>query len=245
MAAPLVRTVSSQRPFLVNDLGLLPYAEAWEIQRQVAAERAISTCIDTLLLVEHPHTYTFGSRGKREHLLLDAAELAGRGITVLDADRGGDITYHGPGQLVVYPIFKLRDYGVGIVHYLRLLEEVLMEVCASYDLMVARIRGYTGAWVDNAKVAAIGVKVDVHGITRHGFALNVTPDLAYFDGIVPCGIHDKAVCSLAQLLRRPIAMDEVKVRCVEAFDKIFAGRYRATDEAESLDGGATVSSSRG
>lgn len=210
-----------QLPFRVVDLDRMPYAEAWAIQRATAAERAAEHTPDTLLLVEHPHTYTFGSRGKREHLLVPQAELEQQGVAVLDVDRGGDITYHGPGQLVVYPILRLRDYGVGIVQYLRLLEDVLVGVCASYGLTAERVRGYTGAWVGNAKVAAIGAKVDVHGITRHGCALNVNTDLRYFDHIIPCGIHDRGVTSLERLLNRRVMLDDAKARFVAAFGEIF------------------------
>ncbi|MBA3947602.1 MAG: lipoyl(octanoyl) transferase LipB [Herpetosiphonaceae bacterium] len=205
----------------IVDLGIVPYVDAWQLQKQLATRRAAGDIPDTLLLLEHPHTYTLGSRGKREHLLVPQSELAAQAIPVLDVDRGGDITYHGPGQLVVYPILWLKGYDVGIVQYLRLLEAVLIELCTSYDLTAERIRGYTGAWAGDTKVAAIGAKVDVHGITRHGCALNVNTDLRYFDKIVPCGIRDRGVTSLAQLLGHPVAMDEVKVRFVQAFDQVF------------------------
>ncbi len=208
----------------VVDCGALAYVDAWDLQKQLAARRAAQQIPDTLLLLEHPHTYTLGSRGKREHLLVQQAELAAQGIPVLDVDRGGDITYHGPGQLVVYPILWLKGYGVGIVHYLRLLETVLIELCAGYGVTAERVRGYTGAWVGDAKVAAIGAKVDVYGITRHGCALNVNTDLTYFDKIVPCGIRDRGVTSLAELLGHAVAMDEVKARFVQAFDHVFERR---------------------
>ena len=159
-------------PFVVEPLGLLPYADAWARQRELAAQRAVDLVGDTRLVVEHPHVYTLGSKGKRAHLLVTEAALQAQGIPVLDVDRGGDITYHGPGQLVAYPILRLKDWNVKIVDYLRLLEAVLIEVCLGYGLVAQRIQGYTGVWIGDAKVAAIGAKLDGNGITRHGCALN-------------------------------------------------------------------------
>ncbi len=205
----------------VLNLGRIDYEAAWQLQRELAAERAADRLANTLLLLEHPHTYTFGSKGKREHLLVPEEDLRAEGIAVLDVDRGGDVTYHGPGQLVGYPILRLRDYGIRCVQYLRCLEEVLVRVAGSYSLMAARQRGYTGVWVGDAKLAAIGTKVDANGITRHGFALNVTTDLRYFARIIPCGIPDKAVCSLESLLGRPVDLAEATERTVQAFHEVF------------------------
>ena len=212
----------------VLQLGRMQYAPAWELQKSLAAQRAADTIGDTLVLLEHPHTYTFGSSGKREHLLVPEERLRAEGIAVLTVDRGGDITYHGPGQLVGYPILRLKELGVGVVQYIRLLEEVLIRVASSYGMAAERQRGYTGVWVGDAKLAAIGTKVDKHGITRHGFALNVATDLDYFDRIVPCGIHDRAVCSLESLLGRPVNLDEVIGRTVEAFQAVFDPRVAPT-----------------
>ena len=204
----------------VLHLGQIDYETAWQLQKELAAERAIDKLGDTLLLLEHPHTYTFGSKGKREHLLVAEEQLRAGGVTVLDVDRGGDVTYHGPGQLVGYPIIRLRDYGIGCVRYLRCLEEVLIRVAATYGLAAGRQRGYTGVWVDGAKLAAIGIKVDKDGITRHGFALNVSTDMRYFAQIIPCGIRDKPVCSLESLLGRPVVISEVVERTVRAFESV-------------------------
>ena len=201
----------------VLNLGRIDYEAAWQLQRELAAERAAARLANTLLLLEHPHTYTFGSKGKREHLLVPEEDLRAEGIAVLDVDRGGDVTYHGPGQLVGYPILRLRDYGIRCVQYLRYLEEVLVRVAGSYGLMAGRQRGYTGVWVGDAKLAAIGTKVDANGITRHGFALNVSTDLRYFARIIPCGIPDKAVCSLESLLGRPVDLGDAAERTVQAF----------------------------
>ncbi len=197
--------------------------EAWALQKELAARRAVGAGRDVLLLLEHPHTYTFGSRGRRahEHLLVPRAELESEGISVLDVDRGGDVTYHGPGQLVGYPLLRLADYDLDAVRYMRSLEEVLIGVIASYGPAAERVRHLTGVWVDGNKVAAIGTKVDVNGITQHGFALNVTTDLRYFRKIVPCCIRDRGVVSLAGLLGRTVPMSDVVLRTVAEFARVF------------------------
>ena len=207
----------------VHTLGTIGYAEAWALQKQLAAQRAAGQIDDTLLLLEHPHTYTFGSRGRRahEHLLVPRDELEATGIAVLDVDRGGDVTYHGPGQLVGYPILRLAEYNLDAVEYMRSLESMLIAVCESYGLAAGRVRHLTGVWVGEQKLAAIGTKVDVNGVTLHGFALNVTTDLDYFTKIVPCGIRNKGVGSLAGLLGRDVPLDRVIECVVAAFGQVF------------------------
>lgn len=205
----------------VQWLGTVPYERAWTLQKQFAAERAAQQRPNTLLLLEHPHTYTLGKQGQREHLLVAPEQLQQEGIAVLDVDRGGDITYHGPGQLVAYPIVRLADFGIGCVRYMRCLEDVLMLVAASYGIIAQRQRGYTGVWVGDAKLAAIGTKVDANGITSHGFALNATTDLRYFEWIIPCGIKGKQVCSLQTLLSGPVDMSDLVDRTVQAFGDVF------------------------
>jgi lipoyl(octanoyl) transferase len=205
----------------VMALGRVDYQAAWDLQQELAAARAAGDIGDSLLLLEHPPTYTFGTRGKREHLLAREEDLRAQGMAVLDVDRGGDVTFHGPGQLVGYPIMRLRDRGLKIVRYIRLLEEVVIRVAADYELEAGRQRGYTGVWVGDEKLAAIGTKVDRNGVTRHGFALNVSTDLAYFAKIIPCGIRDKGVCSLESLIGHPVAWDEVVERTARAFDATF------------------------
>ncbi|RMF31223.1 MAG: lipoyl(octanoyl) transferase LipB [Chloroflexi bacterium] len=207
-------------------LGRVDYGRAWAFQRAWAAARAEGRLPDALLLLEHPHTYTFGRSGRREHLRLSEAECTRRGIALYDVDRGGNVTYHGPGQLVGYPILRLTDYGLDYHGYLRALEEVLIQALGVLGVPAHREPGYTGVWVRGVdgspeKVAAIGVKVDARGITRHGFALNVDPDLSYFEGIVPCGIADRGVTSLARLLGRPLPMQEVVRAVVAAFRRTF------------------------
>lgn len=195
--------------WLIN-AGLLDYMEAWALQKRLAAARAAGAVPDTLILLEHPHTYTLGRSGHMEHLLMDEAERARLGVSVHAVDRGGDITYHGPGQLVIYPIRYLgRPDASGhlpaqdFIGYIRQLEALLIDVLAHYDITARRMEGFTGAWVDSPrgpeKVAAIGVKISAAGVTQHGAALNLDPDLRFFEGIVPCGIPDKGVTSIARL----------------------------------------------
>jgi lipoate-protein ligase B len=179
----------------VRRLGVVPYREAWAMQQDLANDRRAGRIADTVVLLQHPHTYTIGRSGTRNHVFLTENELAARGITCLEVDRGGDVTYHGPGQLVGYPILDLGptpDVG----RYLRLLEGSLIDVLADFGMASDRLSGYTGVWIGNRKIAAIGVKV-VQGVTTHGFALNVTTDLSYFSHILPCGIPDKGITSMA------------------------------------------------
>jgi lipoyl(octanoyl) transferase len=192
-------------------LGQIDYSTAWNIQRALADARATGGIDDTLLLLEHPHIYTLGRSAHLENLLFDADERARRGIALIEADRGGDVTYHGPGQLVAYPILYLgqadptgRLVKADYVGYLRNLEEVLIRLLAAYGVVGERKDMYTGAWVETQtgpeKIAAIGVRVNARGISTHGTALNVTTDLSYFDGIIPCGIADYEVTSLQKKL---------------------------------------------
>jgi lipoate-protein ligase B len=209
------------------DLGLIPYEECWELQKQLAAQRAAGLIGDTLLLLEHPHTYTCGRRGGRDHILISEAELTSRGIAVLDVDRGGDVTYHGPGQLVAYPIVKLAEEGeIADYHaYLRSLEQALINTLANFGISAGRLRGFSGVWVgdegEEGKIAAIGVKVDGRGVSTHGIALNVNTDLQYFGYIVPCGITEKGVTSMQKLMRRHVDFDEVKHAYISAFCEVF------------------------
>jgi lipoyl(octanoyl) transferase len=196
--APRELRAEREAPLVVVRLGTVGYLEAWDLQRHLVAERQAGRGWDTLLLLEHPRVYTLGRRADRSNVLLDDAELARRGIEVVEVDRGGDVTYHGPGQLVGYPILRLAGTRV-VVDYVRALEEVLIRTVASFGITAGRSPGYTGVWVGDEKLAAIGVRVASGGVTSHGFALNVTSDLADFAGIVPCGISDRGVCSLASL----------------------------------------------
>ena len=204
----------------VRRLGLVPYPEAWALQNRLADARRAGLAPDTLILLEHPHTYTIGRSGTRDHVFLTESELAARGITCLDVDRGGDVTYHGPGQLVGYPIFDLGPQP-DVGRYLRNLEDCLIETLADFGIAAGRLSGYTGVWIGDRKIAAIGVKVS-QGVTTHGFALNVSTDLSLFTHILPCGIPDKGVTSVALEVGRAPAMTEVEARVVAHFSNRFA-----------------------
>jgi lipoyl(octanoyl) transferase len=217
---PLARSVPLEMALL--QLGVMPYAASWNLQRKLVAERSRGERPDTLVLLQHPHTYTLGRSFRREHLLVDAATLAAQQIDVVEVDRGGDVTYHGPGQLVGYPILKLAQHGGDLLHYLRLLEELLIRVLASYAVVAERVRGLTGVWVGDEKIAAIGVKLSASGVTSHGFALNVAPELRFFEQIVPCGIRDRGVTSLARVLGYAPPLGEVAARVAEQFAALFA-----------------------
>ena len=204
----------------VRRLGLVPYPEAWALQNRLADARRAGLAPDTLILLEHPHTYTIGRSGTRDHVFLTDSELAVRGITCLDVDRGGDVTYHGPGQLVGYPIFDLGPQP-DVGRYLRNLEDCLIETLADFGIAAGRLSGYTGVWIGDRKIAAIGVKVS-QGVTTHGFALNVSTDLSLFTHILPCGIPDKGVTSMALEVGRAPAMTEVEARVMAHFSNRFA-----------------------
>jgi lipoyl(octanoyl) transferase len=206
--------------------GLVDYQEAWNWQRRLVQQCYHGQSPEALLLLEHPHTYTLGRSSNPAHVLLSQEELERRGIQVYAIDRGGDVTYHGPGQLVGYPILNLRRRGGDLHRYLRDIEEVLIRTVGDFSISAGRIPGLTGVWVGMAKIAAIGIKV-TRGISSHGFALNVNPDLSYFSGIIPCGITDKSVTSMAQLLNHPITLDEVITHLLPHFATIFDVTFTA------------------
>lgn len=250
----------------VLDLGLIEYEAAWKLQDQYALEIAEGKRLPTLLLLEHPHVYTFGRRGHRENLLWGEAQLKEKGIAIHWVDRGGDVTYHGPGQLVGYPLIPLRPVGpldevesqtsesspdparpdwstthipqADYVGYVRKLEETLIVALARLGLAAGQRSGLTGVWIQAdvhsrcprckpedrkrpAKIAAIGVKVDARGVSRHGFALNVNPDMEYWDGIIGCGLQDEPIVSLADLFPEPPSMEHVKQEVITAFVEMF------------------------
>jgi lipoate-protein ligase B len=250
----------------VLDFGLIEYESAWKLQEQYAAEIAQGKRAPTLLLLEHPHVYTFGRQGHAENLLWGEEKLKEKGIAIHWVDRGGDVTYHGPGQLVGYPLIPLgpplrlppnsqnlggeREGGEGripqadYVGYVRRLERMLIEALARLGLVAGQRSGVTGVWVQAdvysrcprcrpgdrqkpAKIAAIGVKVDAHGISRHGFALNVAPDMSYWDGIIACGLADNPVVSLKDLVTPLPDMQKVKKEIAAAFGELFG--YEVND----------------
>ena len=230
---------------IVEDLGLIEYESAWKLQDQYSAEIAEGKRPPTLLMLEHPHVYTFGRSGKQENLLWGDSQLTEKGIDIHWVDRGGDVTYHGPGQLVGYPLFPLGQVNsdnklpnADYVGYVRKLEKALINAMASFGLVTGQRKGLTGVWIQAdvysrcsrckpedkkkpAKLAAIGVKVDARGVSRHGFALNVNPDMEYWDGIIACGLQDEPIVSLADLLPAPPLMDRVKAEVVKAFGEVF------------------------
>lgn len=193
----------------VRELGEVAYARGLEIQAELVVDRREGRVPDTLLLLEHPHVITLGTSSAPENVLVDEDERARLGIQLFETGRGGDVTYHGPGQLVGYPILDLKPDRRDLHRYLRDLEGALIRALAHWGVEGWREEGLTGVWTAGGKIAAIGVRVSSGWITSHGFALNVDPDLAHFERIVPCGIHDRAVATLAGLLGRPVAVAEV------------------------------------
>ena len=200
----------------------MPYAEALALQRALVEDRRANRIPDTLLLVEHPHVLTLGVRGDggRSHILATPETLAARGVEIHETGRGGDITYHGPGQLVGYPIIDLNPGRRDVHRYVRDLETVLIRTAADYGIEAGRIEGLTGVWVGDEKLAAIGVRI-ARWITSHGFALNVATELDHFKLIVPCGIADRGVTSLERLLGRTVEPAGVENRIIEHFSNVF------------------------
>jgi lipoyl(octanoyl) transferase len=189
---------AAETPVLGVHAGLVAYDDAWRWQRRLAERRAADEIGDVLLTLEHPKVFTAGKTADLGHVLWTASERASRGIELHEVDRGGDVTYHGPGQLVGYPILRL-EMSRGVVGYVRALEAICIRTAADYGIEARPVKGLTGVWVGDEKLAAIGVRVSSRGVTSHGFAFNVSTDLADFGGIVPCGIPDRGVCSLESL----------------------------------------------
>ena len=225
-----------------QDLGTIPFGEAWELQEQLLKENTqiklkkalgqgpldIPTQ-NHLLFCEHPHVYTLGKSGKDAHLLLNEEAMSQRGVSFYRINRGGDITYHGPGQLVAYPIWDLDKFKRDLHWYLRQLEEIIILVCGKYGVQAGRLEGATGVWIDTdkalpRKICAMGIRCS-RWVSMHGLALNVNTDLSYFNGIVPCGISDKAVTSLQAETGDIIPMKEVKTHLKEAFTEVFKFKW--------------------
>ena len=215
------RPASKDRTLEVTRLGRVEYARALALQADLVRRRAAGEIPDRLLLLEHPHVLTLGSSARRDHILATGAQLRERGIELFEAGRGGDVTYHGPGQLVGYPILRLGPERRDLHRYLRDLEEVLIRTLAAFDVRAGRADGLTGVWTAGRKIAAIGIRVSSGWVTSHGFALNVQPDLSYFRTIVPCGIHDREVTSLAECTGGPVSMETVQDAVVAAFAEVF------------------------
>lgn len=202
-------------------LGITGYQQAWDLQKAAFQMRLNNTINDSLFLLEHPHTYTLGKVADKNNLTGSPEYLKDNGISVFEIDRGGDVTYHGPGQIVGYPIISLSQWHQDAHLYLRTLEEVIIMTLQDYGLQSGRIPGLTGVWIEERKIAAIGIKIS-RWITMHGFAFNINTDLNMFGGIVPCGIRDKAVTSLKEELKREVDIEEVKDRLLNNFASAFS-----------------------
>jgi lipoyl(octanoyl) transferase len=206
------------------ELGLTPYEQAWKLQREIFEAVVAGKEEDTLVLVEHPHVYTFGRGADMANFLLSDEKLRQIDAEKFEIERGGDVTYHGPGQLVGYPILNLAHFKEDLGWYLRSLEQTIIDLLATYNIEAFRITGRTGVWTgadgNEEKICAIGVHAS-RWCTMHGFAFNVNTDLSYFEHIVPCGISDRGVTSLRKILGREISMQEVRERYVAAFESVF------------------------
>ena len=225
--------MGSERRVEIRRLGLVPYGEALELQRALVEDRRRGRVGDLLLLVEHPHVITLGVRGDggRSHILASPDALAARGVDVHETGRGGDVTYHGPGQIVGYPIIDLKPDRCDVHRYVRDLEEVLIRTARDFGVEASRVEGLTGVWVGADKIAAIGVRI-ARWITSHGFAFNLATDLDNFNLIVPCGIADRGVTSLERLTGRPIARAAVEDRIAANFCSVFGAAAVGTGGLE-------------
>jgi lipoyl(octanoyl) transferase len=224
---------------LIVDLGWIGYAEAWALQKRMVAARKAGAIEDVLLLCEHPHVITLGRNGKREHLLASQSVLRQKGVEFCETDRGGDITYHGPGQIVGYPILDLGAIRRDVHWYVRMLEEVMIRTTAEFGIVAERVAGKTGIWVRGGgadsgaeeKLGAIGVHIS-RWVTSHGFAYNVATDLRYFDLIVPCGIAERKATSLEKLLGRSVGKREAAAVMTEKFGEVFGLEMRWAEREE-------------
>ena len=223
----------------IVELALIPYAEAWALQSRLVAARKAGAMDDVLLVCEHPHVITLGRNGKREHLLASESVLRQRGVEFHVTERGGDITYHGPGQIVGYPILNLAAIRRDVVWYVRMLEEAMIRATVEFGIDAKREMGKTGIWIQtndgtSEKLAAIGVHIS-RWVTSHGFAYNVSTDLRYFDLIVPCGLSDRKPTSLEKLLNRRIERAEVAPRLVKHLGDVFGLEMKETSPEELFE----------
>ncbi len=212
-------------------IDFIDYKEAWDLQKRIFEKRLNKTVPDVLLLLEHPHTYTLGKTADEGNLIGSEKYLSENKISIYDIDRGGDITYHGPGQIVGYPIIDLKDWKQDTHLYLRSLEEVIIRTCNHYGIEAGREPKYTGVWIKDRKIAAIGIKVS-RWITMHGFAFNINTDLSLFTGIVPCGIVDKDVTSLERELGKKVNINDVKEILLNNFKNVFG--YNSIEIVEKI-----------
>ena len=210
----MIKTQTDQ--ILVQNIGRKSYKAVWDLQKEMQQQRINGNIEDTLILVEHDPVYTLGKNANEDHLLQSRDES----VDVFNIERGGDITFHGPGQLVGYPILDLSNYKKSVSWYMRTLEQVLIDTLIEFKITAQQNDGLTGVWVGDEKIAALGVRIS-RWVTMHGFALNVNPDLSFYDGIIPCGIFDHGVTSMEQLLGETQNSDNVKNMVIEKFNKYF------------------------
>ncbi|RJQ30144.1 MAG: lipoyl(octanoyl) transferase LipB [Peptococcaceae bacterium] len=201
-------------------LGQCDYAPAYDLQKRLVRERAAGVIPDTLILLSHRPVFTIGRKGSREQILAPEAVLEQEGIAVYEADRGGGITYHGPGQLVGYPILNLNNYGRDVHRLIHMYEEVMIRTLGDFQVEARRLPGYPGVWVGDEKIGAVGIGVS-NWVSYHGWALNIAPHMDYFSYITPCGIADRGVTSLKRVLKREMPAEEVKLRLIENFAAVF------------------------
>lgn len=205
-------------PHNILDLGLSDFNETWELQKKLQTKRILNEIEDHLLLVEHPPVYTLGKNAPKEHLLNFV-----NGASVIQTDRGGNITFHGPGQLVGYPILDLNHYKRSITWYMRKLEQLIIDILGDYSIIAGRKKGLTGVWVKDKKIAALGVRIS-KWVTMHGFSINVNPNLEYYKSIIPCGIEDYGITSMEDIMRNEVpSMSEIKSKVINIFSRDFAG----------------------
>ena len=205
---------------IYSDLKTMDYEACLKLQHAVHGARAEDLLPDTLLLVEHPHVLTFGRRAHEENVLVPASALRQQGVTCVHVERGGDVTYHGPGQLVAYPIFALRKSGIGVLDFVEKLEAIMIQVLKDYGIKGERNKRNRGVWVESKKVGFVGIAVQ-KGISFHGLALNISPDLKFFQLINPCGLKEVQITSMADILKREVSLSDIKARVVFHFQKIF------------------------
>ena len=202
----------------ILDLGLSDYNDTWKLQKKLQSKRILGEIEDHLLLVEHPPVFTLGKNASKQHIINNSEN-----VSIIQTDRGGNITFHGPGQLVCYPILDLNHYKRSITWYMRELEQLIIDVLGEYDIKASRKKGLTGTWVKDKKIAALGVRIS-RWVTMHGFSLNISPDLNFYKNIIPCGIKEYGVTSMAKIMGNEVpSMDEVKTKMTKHFTKNFVG----------------------
>ena len=202
----------------ILDLGLSDYNDTWKLQKKLQSKRILGEIEDHLLLVEHPPVFTLGKNASKQHIINNSDD-----VSIIQTDRGGNITFHGPGQLVCYPILDLNHYKRSITWYMRELEQLIIDVLGEYDIKASRKKGLTGTWVKDKKIAALGVRIS-RWVTMHGFSLNINPDLNFYKNIIPCGIREYGVTSMAKIMGNEVpSMDEIKAKMTKRFTKNFVG----------------------